>query len=128
MAYTLPTAVDLKARHTAFADVDDAVVADALAEAATMVGESWFTERAYRTGAMLYACHQLTLWGFGGGMEAQIAAKGALTLRSVSDGAVSVTRSGSAEGGSLDLSGYGQQFRDLRRASVFPGTVGVPDA
>jgi hypothetical protein len=124
MSYSMPTVAQLKARHATFSSVDDDVVDEALAEAETMVGSSWTSERAYRTGAMLYAAHILVTWGHGETAEAKMAREGSLTVRSVSDGAVSITRdAGRGDGDTLDLTQFGRQFRDLRQGSVLPVTI-----
>ncbi|MGE7415445.1 DUF4054 domain-containing protein [Methylobacterium tarhaniae] len=128
MAWTEPTAADLRARFPAFAGVADAAIALALAEALAQVDDTW--PDAIRTsGALLYAAHVLTLDGQGGGVEAEIAKAGALGFTSFRSGSLSLDRGAAAGGGSgssdpLEQTSYGRRFLELVRAR-FPGVLVV---
>lgn len=124
MAYTAPTAADLKARFPAFAAVDDAVIDGALTEAVRRVDETW-PEEDFATGRLLYAAHVLAMDGHGAGVEAEAMAEGAgLYKRRKAGGseiefADGVAGSG-AVSGELGSTSYGRRFKALARA-LFAG-------
>lgn len=119
MAWTAPTAADLKARFPVFVAVDDVVVDGALAEAALQVDESWVSEADFRLGRMLYAAHVLTTDGLGTGPEAVAAAQGTLGISRMRSGTFEIQRataaSGTAASGELGTTSYGRRFSDLAR-------------
>lgn len=111
MAWTAPTAADLKARFPAFAAVGDVAVAAALAEAETRVDGSW-PDGLRTAGALYYAAHVLTLDGLGDTTEADL-----VGVRSFRSGALSIemAASGSASDGALGATSYGRRYLDLVR-------------
>jgi hypothetical protein len=121
MAYTAPTASDLRTRFPAFAAIGDVPVTAALAEAETRVDASW--PDALRTaGALYYAAHILTLDGLGTSTEAQLAGFrrlriGSLELESASAGAAAADL--------LLQTSYGRRFADLARGVSGPGILVV---
>lgn len=58
MAYTEPTASDLKMRYPAFAAVDDATIDYWLTDAHRFVDQTW-TEMDYAPGLIAAACHEM---------------------------------------------------------------------
>jgi hypothetical protein len=114
--YTAPTAQDLRAKFPTFAGVDDAVIAEALADAARVVDESW-TEDDFRTGRLLYAAHTLTLDGYGG--SADVAGYQAAGVRSLSSGQLSVSFGDSvANGSTLGTTSFGRRYLELASRNV----------
>lgn len=130
MAYTAPTASDLKARFPAFAAVSDDVVSSALTEAARMVDETNWLEGDFAVGRMLYACHALTLDGFGTSTEAQLASQGALGFSRMKSGMVEIERAtgpASNSASTLTATSYGKRFRELLQRNVGgPRVSGTP--
>lgn len=124
MAFTAPTAADLKARFPAFVDVAAATIDIALGDAALMVDDSWTSQADFTLGRLLYAAHVLTLDGHGSGAEAQAASSGALGFRRMKSGPLDLERfspnAGGSAGGSLnqlELTTYGVRFKALLRAN-----------
>lgn len=122
MAYTAPTAADLKSRFPAFVNVADATVDIALGDAALMVDDSWNSQEDFTLGRLLYAAHVLTLDGHGSGAEAQAASAGTLGFRSMKSGHLTLERFSSRSGGpaggrinALELTTYGVRFKALLR-------------
>jgi hypothetical protein len=119
MAYTAPTAADLKARFPAFSAVDNAVVTQALADAARLVDESW-TEGDFATARVLYAAHVLTLDGLGTGGEAALILQLPPGFKRMKAGGSEIERASSSSSSSgssllLDQTSYGLRFRSLLR-------------
>jgi hypothetical protein len=116
MAYTAPTAAELKAKFPAFAAVDDTVVNAALSDAARMVDESWL-EGDFKNGRMLYAAHTMTLDGHGTGSD--LAGYQMAGLKSIQSGSLSATFDNGAAGGgsSLATTSYGRRFLELLRVN-----------
>lgn len=110
MAYTVPTAADLKARYPAFAAVGEPVVDQALLEASNRVDDSW-SEKDYPTAIMLYAAHLLALDGLGTSVEVQLAG-----FKRVKAGSLELERSdkdGAIGAGSILSTSYGQRYSEL---------------
>lgn len=125
MAWTAPTAAELKIRFPGFAAVDDAVVQAALDEAAFYVDETWISESQFKTGRMLYAAHVLTLDKQGAGLESRLA--GLSGFSSVTLGPMQISgggKSGSEAFGSLSSTSYGVRFLALLRMNS-PGVAVV---
>lgn len=126
MPYTAPTADQLQAKYPAFAAVTDETVDLFIVDANRMVDTTW-TEGDYQTAIMLYACHLLTLAGYGTGGDAQVNAQGLAGFRSIRSGQLSLDR-GSADANTgipTEFSGsiYGQQFWHLLRRNRPRGAV-----
>lgn len=125
MAYSAPTAADLKARFPEFASVDDVIVTAALAEAEGRVDASWPNEADFRLGRMLYAAHNLTLSGHGTGADVQFVSGALAGVRRYRSGSLEVERTGLAGAqsgvviGDLNSTSYGTQFSRLVRL-LFP--------
>ena len=116
MAYTIPTAAELKALFPAFAAVDDAIVTDAIAAGTRRVDETW-TEGDYTRAIMLYACHYMTLQGLGTG-EGSGGGSGNAAYRQIRSGQLSLTRYARGEqngddGSLLGSTMYGRMFMEL---------------
>jgi len=113
MAYTLPTAADLKTRYPAFAAVADATVNAYISDAPP--DESWI-ESQYARAVMLWAAWAMTDAGLGtGGEVAGFAAAGLAKLKS---GTLDVTLSETAiSAKGYDTNVYGRQYADLLRSS-----------
>jgi hypothetical protein len=138
MAYDLPTPAELKLHFPAFAAVDDAVVQYNITAAARSVDQSW-AEGDYTRAVELYACHLLTLAGFGTGADAQANAQGLAGFSMIRSGQLTLQKaatSGSSDDGvppQYAGSTYGRQFWWLLRqnrpgASVTGGAVAAyPD-
>lgn len=109
MAYTAPTAAEMKARFTTFAAVDDAVVGEALTEAASRVGTDW-PEPDWRLGQMLYAGHVLTLDGNGASTEVQLAG-----FKRIKVGSLELERAASSAASTsiISTTSFGQRYLEL---------------
>jgi hypothetical protein len=128
MAYTAPTAADLKARYPEFDAVSDDLVTLVITEAAGTVSTSWL-ERDYAPAIMLLTAHMLITEGAveranpNGNGTSSMTTTGA--VKSYRVGEVQVSYAGTSEGAgaaSGDLSGlsateYGKRFLALRRAN-----------
>lgn len=117
MAFTAPTAADLKARFPTFAAVADATIDVALAEAALMVDDAWLSQEDFTLGRLLYAAHILTLDGFGTGAEAQSAAAGTSEYTTIRSGRLQLTKAGAGNAPAaqsvLTKTTFGQRFREV---------------
>lgn len=113
MAYSEPTASDLKTRYPAFAGVADATVEYWLDDARTIVTESW-AEGDRAPAEMALAAHNLAMNGFGtsGGAVGDLAAMGVTSFRSasMSVGFAEATVARRSAGG-YGATRYGRQFR-----------------
>jgi hypothetical protein len=119
MAYTDPTAAELKVRFPRFADVADETIEVHLEEARRSVDTSW-TEGDYAMGQMLRAAHTMTLEGLGTGTEAELAGQGISDFESVRSGSFSFTRakgSESAASGTIGSTSYGRRWLALAQAN-----------
>lgn len=118
MPVSVPTAEDLSARFPVFAAVPSGTLANALAEAATRVDDSW-TPGDYPLGIMLYAAHVLTLDGFGTGAEAALGAAGAFGFGTLRSGTLHLERTPNSSGSGSVLSDttYGRRFLALLRVN-----------
>jgi len=116
MAYTAPSAADLKARFPAFSAVDDTVVDSALGEAARKVDETW-TEADFAQARMYYAAHVMTLDGLGTSREAKL-----LGFKRIKVGSLELERGGDGSvAGDLASTTYGKRFLDLVRCNFGGG-------
>jgi hypothetical protein len=115
MAFTPPTAADLKARFPIFEAEDVDTINFALSEAELMVDDSWNSQADFTLGRMLYAGHILTLEGYGTGAEAKLGATGAFGFQTIQSGKLRLTRrsDGAATDPVLQSTMFGQRFRDL---------------
>lgn len=128
-----PTAAELKAAFSRFADVGDPTVEFWLARARRSVDTSW-TADDYGMGQMLLAAHYLTLEGYGTGAEAEIAGGGLAGMKSVKSGNFSFTKDeagSSVAAGSFDSTSYGTRWLELLKqnkagARVMPSGT-LPD-
>lgn len=128
MAYTVPTAADLKARYPEFDAVSNDLVTLVITEAAGTVSTSWL-ERDYAPAIMLLTAHMLVTEGAveranpDGDGTSTMTTTGA--VKSYRVGEVQVSYAGTGEGAgaaSGDLAGlsateYGKRFLALRRAN-----------
>lgn len=119
MAYTDPTAADLKAAFPRFAAVADETVEFWLERARRKVDQSW-TEGDYAMAQMLLACHYMTLNGLGTGTESEVNAAGLGDFKSVRSGSFSFTRKeggDDADSGPMGSTSYGRQWQELAYAN-----------
>lgn len=112
MAYTVPTAADLKARYPAFATVADATINVWIEDAQRIVTPSW-AEGDYRPGIMALAAHNMAEQGIatGGQSLAGVTSfKSSQFSVTLSDQAASATGYGSTI--------YGREFRTMLARNV----------
>lgn len=107
MAYTSPTVADMKLFYPRFAAVNDAIIADALAQAAAMVDMTW-AEIDFTTAQRLYAAHVLTIGGFGTGQEAVGYANGMGVFQSIRTGSLSLNKGSRADAGTEAMGEFGR--------------------
>jgi hypothetical protein len=112
MAFTPPTADDLKTAFPAFADVEESSVSYWLARAARVVDDGFGDDATHA--ALLLTAHYLTLQGLGTGAEAEAAAAGASGFKRIKSGALEIER-GDNKGGAYSGTSYGLQFAELLR-------------
>jgi hypothetical protein len=109
MAYTAPTAANLKAKYPAFAAVIDGTITPWLTEAAAECAT--FIEADRARAEMAYAAHRMTELGIG----ATAVPAGVTSFKS---GTFSATVSDSIAGATgFDATVYGREFKLLRRRS-----------
>ncbi len=109
MAYTAPTAYDLKVRYPAFVDLDDAPITYWLAEAAEDC--ALFPETTRARAEMAWTAHRLAEQGLGAGAVPQ-------GVTSFKSGTFSATVSDAVAGlTGFDATVYGREFVALRRAA-----------
>lgn len=113
MAFSDPSAADLKAAFPAFAAVEDATIVYWLDRAARVVDQGWPEDDGPHA-RMLLAAHYLVQAGQGTGAEAEAFAVGAGGFKRVKSGALEVERA-DAKGGDLGSTSYGSQFAALQR-------------
>ncbi len=120
MAFTVPTADDLKNRFPVFAAVDDATVDIMLAEAVALVDDSWSSQADFTLGRLLYAAHLLTVEGYGTGAEAKTAGGGLTAFKTIKSGALTLTRGDGAPAvaGGVETTSFGQRFKDLQALNI----------
>lgn len=117
MAWTAPVPSDLQTRFPRFSSVDAGVVQTALDEAARMVDDTWL-EGDRTMGLFLYACHVMTLDGFGEGASVE-------DFQSMTSGSLTLTRfprEPGASGDTLLTTSYGKRFIELLKRNK-PGVV-----
>lgn len=128
MAYTQPTAADLKLRFPDFAGVDDAVIEYWLTDACLTVTDAWI-EADRAPAEMSLAAHNMALNGVGAGSDMTgLAGAGVSSFRSAS---LSVSFDAStvaaATAGGYGATRYGIAFRTyLRRNTGGPLLAGCP--
>jgi hypothetical protein len=117
MAYTVPTAADLKVRYPAFAAVSDDTIAIHLADASTQAVDTSWSEGSYTPAIAAFAAHKMALLGIGEhGEAAGYARAGVTRIRSGNfDASFSERRVGQASSGKLDATPYGQEYQTLLR-------------
>jgi hypothetical protein len=122
MAYTPPTAAEVKARFPEFSAVADATVDAVLAEAGSFVDDSWI-EADYKPAVMFYTAHELLMAGQGTSAAAKISQIGDFGRIKSGDLEFSRQQGAAAAGDSADgtfgLTKYGKKFLELRSRS-FP--------
>lgn len=114
MAYTAPTAANLKARYPALANVADETVDVWLVDARRYVDTTWF-EADYAPAIMAAAAHSLASNGLGEGVTGQLPA-GLSSFKSA-DFALSIDGSAarqSVASGWMSTS-YGREYRTMLR-------------
>ena len=130
MAYTVPTAADLKARYAAFAAVDDAVVTYWITDAQRFVTEAW-SETDYAVALMALAAHNMTLAGY----ETDAAAAGTVPagITRMKSGSFELAFTEAAANaraeGSLDSTRYGVEYQELlerNRGGPRVAPTGIP--
>lgn len=113
MAFTDPSAADLKLAFPAFAAVDDNTIVYWLDRAARVVDHDWPEDDGPHA-RMLLTAHHLVLQGLGTGAEAEVFASGAAGFTRLKSGELWLERE-AGKGGYGDTS-YGRQFEALLRA------------
>jgi hypothetical protein len=112
VAYTEPTAADLKARFPAFAAVADATIDSWLTATEMPVDQSW-PEATYGPAKMAWAAHMMAETGVlagGGAIPAGVTSfKSGTFSATVSDKLASAT--------GYDSTVYGRQFKAMQRAA-----------
>lgn len=123
MAYTTPTAADIKERFPEFSSVSNNLIDLIIAEAVGVVNTSW-VEADYRPAIMYWVAHTLVSQGHGvAGGGASVVLTGPMKSRQVGDVKVEfagVGGSGGAGNGSsslYDTTAYGRRFLDYLRAN-----------
>lgn len=134
MAYTAPTAADLKARYAEFANVPTETVSAVIEDAQRSVSTSWL-ERDYAPAIMLLTAHMLVTEGAveradpNGNGGSMMTTSGPLKSYTVDGVRVEHAGTGAGAGSAPgDLSGlsateYGKRFLALRRANFGGPTV-----
>lgn len=121
MAYSTPTAADLKDRFPAFAAVPDGAIDGAIREAERLTDASWQDDD--RTLAvLLYSAHVLTLDGLGTGTESQLAGFKRLKIGSLE---LEASASASAATTPMGSTSYGRRFEELMRRLRGPAILVV---
>lgn len=128
MAYTVPTASELKIRYPAFASVDEDTVDFWIDDAQRIVTEGWI-EDDYAPAILSHAAYQMALNGLGagGGAVGNLAAMGVTDFRSASMSVSfdAATISTASKGG-YGANRYGNEFAVfLRRNRGGPMLAGV---
>lgn len=114
------TPAELKAMFPAFAAVQDDTAQAWLDRAARTVTTAW-PEADRKHGEMLLAAHLMTLNGLGTGVEAEMAAQGMGSFKSMRSGSLSLDRGeagDTAHMGEFGATQYGRQFWPLLRANA----------
>lgn len=124
MAYTAPTAAELKAAFPAFDAVADETVEFWIVRANRSVDTSW-TEGDYAFAIMLLACHLMTGAGLGTGTDAEIAAAGLSGVSRLKSGTLDVSFAGDGAN-SGDASGYGGTAYGRQFAALLKQNRGGP--
>lgn len=112
MAYTVPSAANLKTRYPAFAAVADATVEYWIADAQRFVDTTW-REVDYAPALMARAAHEMALGGIGAGSgipEGVTSFKSGSFSANISDAAAQA----SVKGG-LQATRYGREFAAIMR-------------
>lgn len=132
MAYTAPTAADLKARFPEFAAVSDTLINLILEEASARVGDTWL-ERDRKPATLYLAAHLLKSQGEPdrtNNVNGEMLPSGPVQVRQVGDvrvefgssgGGANVVYSGSAD---FERTAYGREYLRLLRMN-FPAVAVV---
>lgn len=117
MAYTVPTAADLKALYPAFATVADATIDARIAWSnGRDVDESW-SEADFPYGLMAAAAHRMALNGTLGAAMGQAAAFAAAGVTGFKSGTVDITLDAGAvariSAGGWNATSYGRDYLEL---------------
>ena len=128
MAYTIPTASELKAAFPAFAAVPDATVDFWIERATRLVDQTWF-EEDYTFAIMLLACHYMVGAGLGTGAEAEINAQGMSAFQTIRSGQLTLSKGATSQSdesmGEWAGTIYGKQFYWLLRRNKPGGAVAI---
>lgn len=116
MAFTVPTAAELKARYPAFAAVEDETVEYWTTDAQRFVTEAW-TETDYSVALMALAAHNMALAGYG--TEAAATSGIPAGVRRFKSGSFEAEfteqQANAAASGDLSSTRYGQEYLGLLR-------------
>lgn len=116
MAFTDPTANDLKTRFPIFDCVLDEVIEAAIAEAAMHVGQSWIDQLNFTTGKLLIAAHIMVCDGHVKTTESELAQLGEFT--SINSGRLRLSKAApramSDTDAWLEKTQYGRRYKQLR--------------
>jgi len=130
MPYTAPTAATIKARFSEFADVDDALIDQLIAEAGQFVGTNW-PETIYTSAQTFWVAHELVMAGQGTSQQAQISQVSGGGVSRIKSGDLDVSfaaRPQASAGSAADAAYYGQSSYGQRflayRTQAFPG-IGI---
>jgi hypothetical protein len=114
MAYTVPTAADLKTRYPAFAAVADATVNAMIVEANRSVDETW-TEGDYAPAIMALAAHIMATEGLGTDPDSQSNTGQMSNFQMIKSGQLTLQRKQSATGTAdwYASTRYGNRYLEL---------------
>lgn len=117
MAYTAPTAAEIKTRFPAFASVADATIETLIEEAVSYVSEDWL-ERDYAVAYKYIVAHLLVREGVldAAGALPTAHAPGAVQSESIGDSSVSYASQQGMSASDTDLASteYGRRYLALR--------------
>lgn len=125
MAYTVPTAADLKARYPNFTSVDNTVIEYWITDAQRLVTEAWM-ETDYAVGIIEYAAHRMSLIGLGAAAQAANGLPAGVTrFKSGSfEANFSEQQANASASGDYTATPYGMEFKRLLRRNVGGPIVG----
>lgn len=129
MAYTVPTAAELKVRYVAFASVENATVDYWITDAQRFVGTDWI-EGDYGPGLMALAAHNMALEGYGTDAAAIASVPAGVTRMKSGSFEMGFTEAAAnaRAAGSLESTRYGQKYAALlksNRGGLFIQPTGV---
>lgn len=125
MAYTIPTAAELKALYPAFAAVPDVTINAHIGRASTQAVDTTWREVDYAIAITDYAAHTMALAGLAAeDATAKYARAGVTGIRSGGFSAnFSDRKVAKASGGGLDATSYGQSYKLALRRNKGGGRV-----